>query len=70
MSWSTVITGGLVLVISYPAAGLASYLEDLVVLEVAPEHLRIAVGLDTDSHPGAAGGLHYDSHFVSPVSPP
>jgi hypothetical protein len=26
--------------------------------------------LDTDSHPGAAGGLHYDSHFVSPVSPP
>ena len=35
MSSSTVITGGVVPVISYPAAGLASYLEDLVVLEVA-----------------------------------
>jgi hypothetical protein len=65
-----VITGGLVLVISYLAAGLASYLEDLVVIEVAPEHRCIAFDLDTDSHPGAAGGLHYDSHFVSPVSPP
>jgi hypothetical protein len=35
MSSSTEITGGVVPVISYPAAGLAGDLEDLVVLEVA-----------------------------------
>jgi hypothetical protein len=42
MSSSTVISGGVVLVISHHAASVVSCLEDPVVLDAPPEHPRLA----------------------------
>jgi hypothetical protein len=62
-----------------PRHRLAGDLEGVVVLEVVLQQVRLAVGSDfesfgidalADSYPGARGAVHYDSHFVSPVSLP